>query len=184
MLQSRLTASRQKLTGLRDSLRSTVAEARTATIYLTLTTEEIEPGAVGESSPLDDIKNVLAWEAIALLYSLVVAGPFLILGFLVWLALRLRRRHVATRLLEQNSAAAARPDGRADATLARDMEAAAERFHRSRRPGSPDPPPRPAPPTPSSETSTTRTPSSHARSTWARLAAAYFATFASDSETT
>ena len=102
VLQSRLTASRQKLTGLRDSLRSTNAEARTATIYLTLTTEEIEPGAVGESSPLDDVKDVLAWEAIALLYFLVVAGPFIILGFLIWLALRLRRRHVTTRLLEQN----------------------------------------------------------------------------------
>ena len=29
-------------------------------------------------------------------------GPFLILGFLIWLALRLRRRQVTTRLLEQN----------------------------------------------------------------------------------
>ena len=45
---------------------------------------------------------MLAWEAIALLYFLVVAGPFLLLGFLVWLALRLRRRQVETRLLEQN----------------------------------------------------------------------------------
>ena len=82
-------------------LRGTNAEARTATIYLTLTTEEIQPGAVG-GSPLDDIKDVLAWEAIALLYVLVVAGPFVLLGILVWLALRLRRRQVETRLLEQN----------------------------------------------------------------------------------
>ena len=34
--------------------------------------------------------------------SLVVAGPFILVGFLVWLALRLRRRQVNTRLLEQN----------------------------------------------------------------------------------
>jgi len=45
---------------------------------------------------------VLAWEGIALLYALVVAGPFILLGVLVWLALRLRRRQVETRLLEQN----------------------------------------------------------------------------------
>ena len=38
----------------------------------------------------------------ALLYALVVAGPFLAAGFLFWLALRLRRRQVETRLLEQN----------------------------------------------------------------------------------
>jgi hypothetical protein len=53
-------------------------------------------------SRLDDIRDVLAWEAIALLYVLVVAGPFVILGILVWLALRLRRRQVETRLLEQH----------------------------------------------------------------------------------
>ena len=71
-------------------------------MFLSLTTEEIEPAAVGSGSRLDDIKDVLAWEGIALLYVLVVAGPFLILGLLVWLALRLRRRQVETRLLEQN----------------------------------------------------------------------------------
>ncbi len=102
VLQSRLSASRQKLSGLREGMRATNAEARTATIYVTLTTEEIQPSAVGGKSRLDDIKDVLAWEGIALLYALVVAGPFLILGLLVWLALRLRRRQVETRLLEQN----------------------------------------------------------------------------------
>ncbi len=101
VLQSRLNNARQKLAGLREGLRATNAEARTATIYLTLTTEEIEPAAVG-GSRLDDVKDVLAWEGIALLYFLVVAGPFVLLGILVWLALRLRRRQVETRLLEQN----------------------------------------------------------------------------------
>ena len=101
VLQSRLNAARQKLTGLRESLRSTRAEAATSTVYLTLTTEEIEAAPVG-GSRLDGIKDVLAWEAIALLYALVVAGPFIVLGVLVWLALRLRRRQVETRLLEQN----------------------------------------------------------------------------------
>ena len=101
VLQSRLTSARQKLTGLREGLRSTNADARTATVYLTLTTEEIQPASEG-GSRLDDIKDVLAWEGIALLYALVVAGPFLLLGLLVWLALRLRRKQVETRLLEQN----------------------------------------------------------------------------------
>jgi len=102
VLQSRLSASRQKLAGLREGLRSTNAEARTATVYLSLTTEEIEPGAVGGGSRLDDIKDVLAWEGIALLYFLVVAGPFLLLGLLVWLTLRGTRRRQEARLLEQN----------------------------------------------------------------------------------
>ena len=101
VLQSRLSNARQKLRDLREGLRGTNAEARTATIYLTLTTEEIQATPVG-GGRLDGIKDVLAWEAIALLYVLVVAGPFLILGLLVWLALRLRRRQVETRLLEQN----------------------------------------------------------------------------------
>jgi hypothetical protein len=101
VLKSRLANARVKLKGLREGLASTRAEAKTATIYLSLTTERIEPGAVG-GGPLDNIKDVLAWEAIGLLYFLVVAGPFILVGFLVWLALRLRRKQVDTRLLEQN----------------------------------------------------------------------------------
>ena len=101
VLQSRLNAARQKLTGLREAMRSTRAEGATSTVYLSLTTEEIQATPVG-GSRLDGIKDVLAWEAIALLYALVVAGPFVLLGIVVWLALRLRRRQVETRLLEQN----------------------------------------------------------------------------------
>jgi hypothetical protein len=101
VLQSRLSNARTKLAGLREALRGTSAEARTATIYLTMTTEEIQATPVG-GGRLDGIKDVLAWEAIAALYTLVVVGPFLIVGFLVWLVLRLRRRQVETRLLEQN----------------------------------------------------------------------------------
>jgi hypothetical protein len=102
VLQSRLNASRQRLTQLRESLRATDAEARTATVYLTLTTEEIEPGAVGGGTRLDSVKDVLAWEAIAALYVLVVAGPFLLAGLIVWIALVVVRRRRETRLLAQN----------------------------------------------------------------------------------
>ena len=101
VLQSRLNAARQKLTGLRETMQSTRAEAATSTVYVTLTTEEIEAAAVG-GGRLDGIKDVLAWEAVALLYALVVAGPFLLVGLLVWLAVRLLRRRETARLLEQN----------------------------------------------------------------------------------
>jgi hypothetical protein len=102
VLQSRLTSARQKRNGLREGLRTTNTEARTATVYLTLTTEEIQPAAGGGGSRLNDVKDVLAWEAIALLYFLVVAGPFIVLGLLIWLTLRVTRRRQETRLLEQN----------------------------------------------------------------------------------
>src|SRR5918995_21047 len=101
VLQSRLTSNREKLTGLREAMKSTRAEAATSTVYLSLTTEEISAAPVG-GSRLDDVKDVLAWEAIALLYVLVVAGPFVIIGVLVWLLIRLLRRRETARLLEQN----------------------------------------------------------------------------------
>jgi Domain of unknown function (DUF4349) len=101
VLQSRLTSNRQKLTGLRETLRSTRAEAATSTVYLTLTTEEIQAAAVG-SGRLEGVKDVLAWEAIALLYAVVIVGPFVILGVLVWLLIKLLRRRETARLLEQN----------------------------------------------------------------------------------
>src|SRR5215213_4130098 len=102
VLQSRLVAARQKLTGLREAMNATRVDAATSTVYVTLTTEEIQATPVGGGGRLDGIKDVLAWEAVALLYAVVIAGPFVLVGFLVWLALRLRRRQAETRLLEQN----------------------------------------------------------------------------------
>jgi hypothetical protein len=101
VLQSRLTSNRQKLTDLRAAMKSTRAEAATSTVYVSLTTEEIQASPVG-GSRLDDVKDVLAWEAIAALYVLVVVGPFVLLGLLVWLVVRLLRRRETARLLEQN----------------------------------------------------------------------------------
>jgi hypothetical protein len=101
VLQSRLTSNRQKLTDLRVAMKSTRAEAATSTVYVSLTTEDIQATPVG-GSRLDDVKDVLAWEAIAALYVLVVVGPFVLLGLLVWLVLRLLRRRETSRLLEQS----------------------------------------------------------------------------------
>jgi hypothetical protein len=98
VLQSRLAGAKQKLAGLQEGRKGTIDEARTATIFLTLTTEEIDPAAE-TGSRLDDVKDVLAWEGIALLYALVIAGPFVLLGLLAWFALRLRRRREEARLL-------------------------------------------------------------------------------------
>lgn len=101
VLRSRLANAQQKLRGLREAMRTTRAEGATSTVYLSLTTEEIQPDVVG-GSRLDDVRNVLEWEAIAALYALVVAGPIVLLGLLVWLGLRWARRRETSRLLEQN----------------------------------------------------------------------------------
>ena len=140
VLQSRLTSTRQKLTGLRETLRSTRAEAATSTVYLTLTTEEIQAAPVG-SGRLEGVKDVLAWEAIALLYALVVVGPFVLLGVLVWLPLRLRRR--ARRGCSSRTSSTVQrqlgPHRRAPALLARDAERPPSASTRSDNPRRPSP---------------------------------------------
>ena len=60
VLRSRLANAQQKLTGLREAARTTRAEGATATVYLSLTTEEIAATPVG-GSRLDDVKDVLVW---------------------------------------------------------------------------------------------------------------------------
>jgi Domain of unknown function (DUF4349) len=102
VLQAQLAEARRQLRDLRAALEGTRAEARLATIQLGLTTEEVLPAPAEEEGALDGIVDVLRWEALALLYVLVIAGPFVLVGLAVWLVLRLRRRHVEARLLEQN----------------------------------------------------------------------------------
>ena len=100
VLQARLAESQRQLSDLRSALGGTRAEARFATIQLGLTTERIDPVATDDGR-LDDLKEILAWEGTALLYVLVIAGPFVLLGLLIWFALRVRRRREETRLLAQ-----------------------------------------------------------------------------------
>jgi Domain of unknown function (DUF4349) len=101
VLRSRLANAQQKLSGLREAMRTTRAEGATSTVYVSLTTEEIAATPVG-GGRLEGIKDVLEWEAIAALYTLVVAGPILLLGLIVWLSIRWLRRRETSRLLEQN----------------------------------------------------------------------------------
>ena len=102
VLQSRLNAARLKLTGLRESLRSTRAEAA----HLDRQRHPHDRGDRGGSgrrraastgsrtcSPGRRSRSSTRSSSPARSSSL---------GVLVWLALRLRRRQVETRLLEQN----------------------------------------------------------------------------------
>lgn len=101
-LRIQLDEARRVLAELRRQRDGTRAEGRLATISLGLTTEEVTSTPGTEDGALDRIVDILRWEGLAVLFALVVVGPFLLLGLLVWLALRLRRRRAETRLLEQN----------------------------------------------------------------------------------
>lgn len=101
VLQARLAEAQRQLTDLRGALRSTRAEGALATVQVSLTTEQIAPAAK-DDGPLDQLRDILSWEGLALLYVLVIAGPLVLLGLIVWLALRFSRRRRETRLLAQN----------------------------------------------------------------------------------
>lgn len=100
VLQARLTEERRRLADLQTAVRGTRAEGALATVQVSLTTEALAPAAKDEGR-LDRLGEILAWEGTALLYVLAIAGPFVLLGLIVWLALRFRRRREETRLLER-----------------------------------------------------------------------------------
>lgn len=100
-LRLQLDEARRNLAELRKLLAGTRAEGALATIDLSLTTEDVQASPEGESR-LNDVKDVLAWEAIAALYVAVVLGPLVLLGLLVRLGWRAFRRREEARLLEQS----------------------------------------------------------------------------------
>ncbi|MDF2749242.1 MAG: hypothetical protein K0T00_417 [Gaiellaceae bacterium] len=101
-LRIQLDEARRVLAELRRQRDAARAEGRLATISLGLTTEEVTSTPGTEDGALDRIVDILRWEGLAVLFALVVVGPFLLLGLLVWLTLRLRRRRAETRLLAEN----------------------------------------------------------------------------------
>jgi hypothetical protein len=101
-LRIQLDEARRVLTELRRQRDGTRAEGRFATVHLGLTTEDVDVVAGGDDGALDRVVDILRWEGLAVLYVIVVAGPLVLLGALVWLALRVRRRRTEARLLEQN----------------------------------------------------------------------------------
>jgi hypothetical protein len=104
-----LEARRARLQGeLRQILRgisSTSAEARMATIQLSVVT----PGALGAvpapsrlDRTLDEALNVLVWEGVVALAIAIVVAPFALVAFAAWLGRRLYRRREDERLLTQS----------------------------------------------------------------------------------
>jgi hypothetical protein len=101
-LESRLKTLRDELRALRRGIASTNAEARMATIQLSVVT----PGMLGAvptptrlDRTLDEALNVLVWEGVIALATVIIAAPFALVAFAAWLGRRLYRRREEERLL-------------------------------------------------------------------------------------
>ena len=101
-LESRLKNLRTDLLVLRRNIAGTRAEARMATIQLTVLT----PGALGVvpvpsrlDRTLDEALNALVWEGVIALAIAIVAAPFALVALAVWFGRSLYRRREEERLL-------------------------------------------------------------------------------------
>jgi len=101
-LEARLQNLRSELRGLRRGISGTNAEARMATIQLTVVT----PGMLGAvpvpsrlDRTLDEALDVLVWEGVIALAIAIVAAPFALVAFAAWLGRKLYRRREEDRLL-------------------------------------------------------------------------------------
>jgi cell division protein FtsB len=102
VLEARRRALRTELRQLRQGIASTSAEARMATIQLTVVSEEgagVAPPASRLDRTLDEAVNILVWEAVVVLAILIVAAPFAIAFGIAWAGRRLYRRREEDRLL-------------------------------------------------------------------------------------
>lgn len=101
-LEERRRTLRSELRDVRRSIAGTNAEARFATVQLTVVTPD-SLGIVPTSSRLDrtlhGAVNALVWEGVVALAILVVAAPFLLVALAAWLGHRLYRRRETERLL-------------------------------------------------------------------------------------
>jgi Domain of unknown function (DUF4349) len=102
-LEARLQNLRAELRTLRGDLSGTRAEARMATISLTVVTPESRGEAVPPPSKLDDALDealtILVWEGVVALVILIVAAPFALAALVVWFGRRFYRRREEDRLL-------------------------------------------------------------------------------------
>jgi hypothetical protein len=101
-LESRLQTLRSELRQLRRDTAATHAEARMATIQVSVVT----PGVLGAvpvpsrlDRTLDEALNVLVWEGIVALAIAIIAAPFALLIFATWLGRKVYRRREEDRLL-------------------------------------------------------------------------------------
>jgi hypothetical protein len=102
--QARLDVARRSAKRLSTNRAGVVSQSRYAKISLRLTTRKtaakhVAPGRF--SRFWGDAGDILGKEAIAVLYALVVAGPFAILAALTLVGERARRRRADHRLLEE-----------------------------------------------------------------------------------
>ena len=95
-LEARRDAARSELARVRQANAQVAAEARFATIQLTLQTSEssaVVPVPSRFDNAVDRAVEILAIEAMVVLYALVIVGPLALLALLGWLTQRgLRRR--------------------------------------------------------------------------------------------
>jgi uncharacterized protein DUF4349 len=101
-LRAKLQTLRSELVELRTGISTTNAEARMATVQLSIVTPDASGTVVPASRlhrTIDGALNVLAWEGIVLLGILIVLAPLALVGLAAWLGRRLYRKHEAERLL-------------------------------------------------------------------------------------
>jgi hypothetical protein len=101
-LRAKLQTLRSELVDLRTGISTTNAEARMATVQLSVVTPDASGTVVPASRihrTIDGALNVLAWEGIVLLGILIVLAPLAVVGLAAWLGRRLYRKHETERLL-------------------------------------------------------------------------------------
>jgi hypothetical protein len=101
-LEARLRTLRSELRQVRRGLGTTNAEARNATIRLTVVTPETGGAAAPPSRldrTLDEALNVLVWEGVVAVAILIVAAPFVLVALAAWVGRRFYRRREDERLL-------------------------------------------------------------------------------------
>jgi hypothetical protein len=102
-LVARRSAARAELAAARGDRAGQVAEAKLATIQLTLATDPessaLPPTPSRFDNALDRAVEILALEAMAVLFVLILAGPFVLVALAVWLTRRALGRRANERLL-------------------------------------------------------------------------------------
>ncbi len=103
-LEAQRTELQNELRGTHQTRSGTAGEARYATIQLELQTaaKAIAPPPSRANRILHQAGRVLAWEGAALLYALVIAGPFALVATALAFTARARRRGQETRLLTRS----------------------------------------------------------------------------------
>ena len=101
-LEARRKAARAELASVRATKASQTAESRLATIQLALVTDRAAavPGTPSRfDRALDDVVEILALEGLVVLFALVIAGPFVLVGLAAWWGRRALLRRENERLL-------------------------------------------------------------------------------------